>query len=47
MDASILERSSVKNIYILNLSHLDIGFTNTQAAVARVSIETIDRLLTH
>lgn len=44
-DTSILTRSSVKTIYIVQLSHLDIGFTDTQAAVARVSAETIDEAI--
>ena len=44
-DPSILERSPVKTIYIVQLAHLDIGFTDTQAAVAKVSAETIDRAI--
>ncbi|MDI6827858.1 MAG: hypothetical protein QME62_05165, partial [Armatimonadota bacterium] len=45
-DSSILERSPIKTIYIIQLSHLDIGFTDTQAAVARISAETIDEAIT-
>lgn len=44
-DSSILERSNLKNIYIIQLSHLDIGFTGTQAEVAKISAETIDRAI--
>lgn len=43
--ASILERSPVKTIYIVQLSHLDIGFTDTQSAVAKVSAQTIDHAI--
>jgi len=44
-ETSILDRSPVKTIYIIQLSHCDIGFTDTQAAVAKVSAETIDRAI--
>ncbi|MCX6374456.1 MAG: hypothetical protein NTU88_00195, partial [Armatimonadetes bacterium] len=44
-DTGILERSPVKSIYVLNLSHLDIGFTDTQAAVAKISAQTIDQAI--
>ena len=44
-EQSIFESSPVKTIYIVQLSHLDIGFTDTQAAAAKKSAETIDRVI--
>ncbi len=43
--SDILERSKVKHIYIIQLSHLDIGFTGTQCEVAQISAETINRAI--
>ena len=44
-DMSILETSKVKTIYIMQFSHLDIGYTHTQADVAKISIDTLDNVL--
>ncbi|MHB1455718.1 MAG: glycoside hydrolase family 38 N-terminal domain-containing protein [Armatimonadota bacterium] len=44
-DMNILETSKVKTIYIMQFSHLDIGYTHTQADVAKISIDTLDNVL--
>ncbi len=42
---NILTESKVKTIYIMQFSHLDIGYTHTQAEVAKIAIDTIDNVL--
>lgn len=44
-DMNILETSKVKTIYIMQFSHLDIGYTHTQADVAKIAVETLDQVL--